>query len=422
MEVKLNLAENGIDSLRKGFEAFNEYERWRYVSASSAHVQAVALKDSIIFVHHGIEILLKAVLLASNELLVIDEVDNTAKQALAEKRTRNRGSIFDTSVSGSLRTVSVMEAVDRVEKVCGIPVGSELKLKLKDIVRLRNNVAHATLSVEESEIAAIFDRFIDLIDRFFLGAFGSSYKTVSGYDKLMEAATDATESIADRHAETKRETLGAFRDAFDASGISMGPRETRHIIDINVATKFLNRLFTSDLKFGADIFDGANSGDVSGIDRIDQYRFDVVARDISCRWRFDFNSMIIWMTGPKDAGSPILVFVSNTVENEIRDNVDFKENERRGRYADGLKFRKENDVCWDRNRIQEYYMRIDCEGNIDSQLDYSIRYYLDGGLFCFVNVQGLLYPRQLGSQMERTRQKDPKELELEIRQTLMQRT
>lgn len=84
---------------------------------------------------NGIEILLMAVLLASNELLVIDEIDKPATHALAEKRTRNLGSMFDTSVSGNLPTVSVIEVVDRVEKVGEIPVDSELKLELILIAR-----------------------------------------------------------------------------------------------------------------------------------------------------------------------------------------------------------------------------------------------------------------------------------------------
>ena len=376
------------------------------------------LKDAIIFTHHGLEILLKAILSKNSELLVVQELDAATKQAFAEQRTKGLKSIFDTSVASDLRTVSISEAVERLEKICGTAIPKRFQEKLKAIVKLRNQVAHSNLSVEAPAVVDLFDQLLDLADRFFLAAFGKEYKTISGYDRLAELASDVSEAVQDQQIQTKQKTLQAFREAFDVSGISMGTSESKLVTNMDVATKFMDSVFKSDLKFGTDLFSGVNSGDVETIRRVSHQEFDIVARDIRHRWRFKFQSVIIWMTSEHDLGSPILLLVSDTVDTEFPDSWDTDTSEFNGRYVDGIKFRDSNDITWDRDEQRQHYLEAEYAESTTRSREYSITYYLDGGLFSFLNVQGLYYSKNLRQFLTEQRSMDPKEIEVRVRDEL----
>ena len=60
--MQLSLIENGLDSLRNGYEALNEYDKL-LISNGDELKKSLLLKSAIIQTHHGIEILMKYILL-----------------------------------------------------------------------------------------------------------------------------------------------------------------------------------------------------------------------------------------------------------------------------------------------------------------------------------------------------------------------
>ena len=60
--MKLSLIENGLDSLHSGYKALNEYYSL-LVSHGDDDSKSIKLKRAIIDTHHGIEILMKYILL-----------------------------------------------------------------------------------------------------------------------------------------------------------------------------------------------------------------------------------------------------------------------------------------------------------------------------------------------------------------------
>ena len=102
--MKIKLIENGLDSLKKGFEYLKQYEE-QYLLEKSGHERYFILKDAILSIHHGIEILFKEVLRKSNELLIYSDIDKSLKNAYVEKRQRKLYSLFETSQT--LHTVRI---------------------------------------------------------------------------------------------------------------------------------------------------------------------------------------------------------------------------------------------------------------------------------------------------------------------------
>jgi len=107
-KIKITFLENGIDSLNKGFKSLKVYEENLYLKTGvvTDKERFFQLKDAIIQIHHGIEILLKYILTKENELLVFSEINKYVKLALKEKRKRKLESIFQTSVKNRVHTVT----------------------------------------------------------------------------------------------------------------------------------------------------------------------------------------------------------------------------------------------------------------------------------------------------------------------------
>lgn len=67
--MEYSLLENGIDSLKKAKTNIEEYEKYHKGSSYDF------LKDAIIFLNHGIEILLKYILSKQNESLIFTDIN-----------------------------------------------------------------------------------------------------------------------------------------------------------------------------------------------------------------------------------------------------------------------------------------------------------------------------------------------------------
>ena len=127
--MRLSLIENGLDSLHKGYKSLIEYEDLS-IKNEDDYQKSILLKDAILNTHHGIEILMKYILSAHNELLVFSNIDNDVQNAYKEKHQKCLNSIFESSNIDKVHTVSFSEAFERLKSmlnsnqivtdVCGI--------------------------------------------------------------------------------------------------------------------------------------------------------------------------------------------------------------------------------------------------------------------------------------------------------------
>ena len=132
--MKFTLLDNGADSLKSAYinlEILNE------IAEGGEH----RLKDAVIFLNHGVELLLKYILKQRSPALMFEKIEPylKAKQDL-KKAKDNQKTVFD--MDKNLRTVSLLEALKRIEYLCDIDIPEQLLATLLYINKIRNNFMH----------------------------------------------------------------------------------------------------------------------------------------------------------------------------------------------------------------------------------------------------------------------------------------
>ena len=303
--------ENGVDSLKKGFAYLEKYEEMYFIEKEGKE-RFFVLKDAILNIHHGIEILLKQTLIETNEILVFSEIDKSLKNAFQEKNQKKLDSIFETSHAP--HTVTLQEAVDRIQKICGILFSNKFQNKIGKLEQYRNQITHSAIFLEESEVNDIFNGLVDEIDAFFIKALGKKYKTITGYSDLKENYNIYLEKLNETTRAVKKEATEKLLEAFSKCSISMGANEVKVIDDIDVAINLIKILTKSNFKFGTDLYNGYCSGNVSRIKRIEKNRFSMFTKDNHGEYRFKFKRLLLYVPSIENELSPIIFFEADKQE------------------------------------------------------------------------------------------------------------
>lgn len=388
--MRIKLLENGLDSLKKGFEKLHAYEEMLHIDRRGPERYFV-LKDAVLAIHHGVEILFKEVLNRQNELLVFEGIDKQLKAAFVTKRQMGLESLFETN--SKLRTVSFDEAIDRVQTICGYVLRNEFKSKLDRLQECRNQIIHSEVSVDEIHLNSIFEGLVDEIDVFFSQAIGREYSTITGYAQLQESYQRYLVSLDETKARiNKMEAVGVFLKAIQACSLAMGENEVKTIENINTATKFVDILFGSTFRFGTDFYNGHCSGDIR-IKRHDEGHFCIQAKDIQWDYVFRFKSLLILMPGIEGDFSPILFFeaAEDVVDKSIRGYIQTDHGGRR--YLEAIHFPDEGRTEWSLEKVREFHSRRLDDEDFHVPRFQRIEKYIDAGVFCFVNVKTLDYGR-----------------------------
>ncbi|MGG0287200.1 hypothetical protein ABEY41_19175 [Peribacillus butanolivorans] len=166
--MEFTLLENGTDSLKKAKVSIEKFE-------DSHHEHSYHhLKDAIIYLNHGIEILLKYILSSRNESLIFSDIKVylDAKKQLKHMPSKVKGfgtyleknmpTVFDVPEdklkNKNLRTITLHEAVERIEYLCDIYISNEFKSSIFLINKYRNDITHHSINlnpVEEEEMQLI---------------------------------------------------------------------------------------------------------------------------------------------------------------------------------------------------------------------------------------------------------------------------
>ncbi len=384
--MKISLVENGLDSLKKGFDHLIKYEEMSFLEKKGKERYFV-LKDAILAIHHGIEILLKQTLINTNELLVFTAMDQNLKNAFREKRQKNLDSIFETAQSA--HTVTLQEALDRIRKVCGYHISNRFNDKLTKLDIYRNQITHSAVFLKEAEINNVFNGLVDEIDSFFLEALGSEYPTLTGYSDFKRNYEKYVSQLNKTMRGAKKEVIQKLIEAFSECSISMGENEVKIVNDIDVVTKLLAVLTRSSLTFGTDFYNGHCSGNVSRIKRISQDHISLFTADNNAEYRFKFKDLLLYLPSINDDLSPILFFEAAEDKVDARRQKHTKKDIYGRCTISGLYFPEENRYEWDpkasdelsyRSEYDEYFIAPEC---------WFVEDFLSEGVLCFLNVQGL---------------------------------
>lgn len=141
--MKFTLLDNGADSLKSAYE---NLESLKNIAEGGEH----RLKDSVIFLNHGVELLLKYILKQRSPALMFEKIEPylKAKQNLKAKQ-EDKKTVFD--IDQNLRTVSLLEALRRIEYLCDIEIPTKFNSTIHYVNKIRNNFMHYEVELDDKE-------------------------------------------------------------------------------------------------------------------------------------------------------------------------------------------------------------------------------------------------------------------------------
>lgn len=182
--MNIDMLNNGMDSLRRGFSSYLKYEKITKEKENPTLDDYFILKQAVLSTHHGVEILLKCILNKKSEFLIVDEIDLNYKEAYKEKVKNGYQSVFQTSRAPKIHTITFEEALSRVKYFSNNDLPEQLERKLKDLNTVRNALTHAEAVIADADIEKVFDHLLLDLDVLFLRAIGNEYSTFYGYSEI----------------------------------------------------------------------------------------------------------------------------------------------------------------------------------------------------------------------------------------------
>jgi hypothetical protein len=140
--MKFTLLDNGADSLKAAHESL---ERFNNQYEGTDH----NLKDAVIFLNHGLEILFKFILKKHSPALMFSDI-KAYQKAKEEMKKKNAKNVFE--INSSLHTITLEEALKRVELLCDIDIPETLKGAIFYINKIRNQLMHSSVELNSDEL------------------------------------------------------------------------------------------------------------------------------------------------------------------------------------------------------------------------------------------------------------------------------
>lgn len=411
--MKLNFLDSGVDSLRKGFESLTVYEKLQFNNdlVKKKKQRYYHLKDAILFIQHGVEILFKQIIIKHSEYLLFTNIDENVKKAFREKKERNLKSVFESEVKHKIHTVSFVESIERLKILPKVNFGKRLEEKVRALEMYRNIIMHAEPHLDEDAINLTFDGLANMLDVFFYQNLGKAYKTISGYGSFVKSFEIFQDVLTRNNQHLKAETLRVFMSALKVSELSMGPKELIRFTDIDGCSKFIDFLFNSSLRFAIDIYNGYCAGRAK-ITRHSKELFKINAEDKLFFCEFKLKSLILYLPDLGNQTSPIIFVECDS----------FTERDPKLKPAVGVDFHNIQRVDYYRLNdgtiiTGEEQMEAFNELDIDDEYESIVRFY-SSGIMCFMNIQGLEYNRGLKYLVEANRFANGKDFEVGLRDFL----
>ncbi|GIX60548.1 hypothetical protein BPADB04_55780 [Bacillus paranthracis] len=140
--MKFTLLDNGADSLKSAYE---NLESLKDIAEGGEH----RLKDAVIFLNHGVELLLKLILKEHSPSLMFEKINDYLEAKKKLKKTEDAKTVFD--INKKLKTVSLLEALTRVEYLCDIDIPDNFRGSILYVNQIRNQFMHYEVELGEHE-------------------------------------------------------------------------------------------------------------------------------------------------------------------------------------------------------------------------------------------------------------------------------
>jgi hypothetical protein len=154
-DFTISLRENGEHSFKRSLESYQAYENSR---------DLMFLKDTIMFLHQSIELLMKEMLVSHSPYLIFEELKDIPRKQM-EANKQGTGIFF---IEKPPRSVTYEVAIDRVEAFLEpIELDESLKQNLTRLNRLRNQLEYYAIKADREEIVQILEAIHKPILRLF---------------------------------------------------------------------------------------------------------------------------------------------------------------------------------------------------------------------------------------------------------------
>ncbi len=224
----ITLRENGLHSFSRGLDAYDNYLRNR---------QPILLKDAIMFMHHGIELLLKQVLVNQSEYLIFEDLDEASKK----QKDANRQGIGIFFLANPPKTVGYLEAINRVEAFVK-PSGLEpnLRTNLEKLNNLRNQLEHYSITADKEEVEKLLSSIRVPLQRLFNSKIGETRqlttpknrRTLNHLESVVTTYRKEEKEIAHLLRQFKGQTIPG--PLLNLSGTFVLPKFTSVLTEYNV--------------------------------------------------------------------------------------------------------------------------------------------------------------------------------------------
>jgi hypothetical protein len=190
--VRIALKENGLHSLWKGIEA--------YEKAKSG--DDWSLKEAVMFIHHGVELLMKQILVNHSEYLLFEDLGETTVRKQKQANQQGIGVFF---LNRPPRSVTFTDALRRVDVfVAPAQLEESLITWLDQLNSLRNQIEHYAIDVEKEDVMKLLGKIHEPLIALFdaqLGGVRESQpvpviKAWESINSVMERALEAENRIA----------------------------------------------------------------------------------------------------------------------------------------------------------------------------------------------------------------------------------
>lgn len=195
--MKMTLLDNGLDSLK---HAYNALEKVDELMEGVEH----NLKDAILSINHAVEILIKLKLRRTNESLIFSDLEKYMK---AKETTQHQQASNVLEVDPKLKTVTLNEAIRRLELLCDIHVPGNLKAAINYINQKRNMIMHyeIILTLKEQDdltkkLKSCYEMSVDFFEQY-VGGIKEGLKTARFEQTEEDYWNDEGEDSYDRMRE-----------------------------------------------------------------------------------------------------------------------------------------------------------------------------------------------------------------------------
>lgn len=143
-KFKISLLNNGIHSFSRGLDELITYEK-------DSEKDNFKLKEAIIFLHHGIELLLKQVLIDNKgEYLIFDNINSETVKKIIEAKNKNI-SVFN--LKKPVHTASYLDVIQRIKAFIDSPdLDESIETRLIELNAFRNNLEHYGIDIDKSKV------------------------------------------------------------------------------------------------------------------------------------------------------------------------------------------------------------------------------------------------------------------------------